>query len=160
MWFDKRDNAKGHENYPGVLEALQDALAQLNGAWVMEATIARNSGTQTFYMLAADREVSWEEIELEDGLSVICAMRYGEEGAEDEDECDVAVVFQNDEGENHEKELELITTMLYALVEEKAFPNARMALYVRDLLRVDDVQKYLADSNYPAYIRSRAYQMS
>lgn len=158
MWTDKNKNAKGHDLYPETVDALQNALVNLNGEWVIEVTIA-SEHAETFYLMAANQEKDWDDVDWKDGVSVMCVIRYGDVGAEKEDAYEMMVTFQTDEGENHKKELEIIVAMLYAWVEEKSFPNARMAVNVQDLLKVDDVQDYLAESNFPAYIRSRTYQL-
>lgn len=157
MWTDENKNAKGHDLYPETVDALQNLLANVNGEWVVEVTVASETA-ETFYLMASNQERDWDDVDWEEGVSVMCVIRYGDAGAEKETAYEMMVTFQTDDGEDHEKELELIATMLYAWVEEKSFPNARMAVNVQELLRIDDVQEYLADSNFPAYIRSRTYR--
>lgn len=157
MWRDRDKNARGHASYPETVDAIENLLANLNGGWVVEATIASGNTNEIFYLMAADKEVDWDDVDWEEGISVMCVMRYGDEGAEKETAYEVMATFQTDDGEDHQKELEIITAMLRAWVEEEAFPNARMAVNIQDLLKVKCLQGYLAESNYPAYIKSRTY---
>lgn len=158
MWTDKNKNAKGHDLYPETVDALQNMLVNLNGEWVVEVTIASETA-EAFYLMAANQEKDWDDVDWGEGVSVMCVIRYSGEEEEREAAYEMTVTFQTDEGEDHEKELEIIAAMLYTWVEEKSFPNARMAVNVQDLLKVDDVQDYLKESNFPAYIRSRTYRL-
>jgi len=156
MWMDKANYERGHEIYHETMNALCNALANINGKWVLEAAVTVED-SDMFYLMAADHAMDWYEVEWQGGLSVTCAVRYGSGSEEKEIVCEMMATFQTDEGEDHKKELELLIAMLKAWVEEKVFPNARMAVNVRELLGVEDIQDILAELNFPAYVRSSSY---
>lgn len=158
MWKDEKKNAKGHSLYPETIDAIENLLANLHGDWVAEIAVASGGTNEIFYLMAADREVNWDDVDWGEGISVICVMRYGSEGDEKESAYEMMATFQMDGREDYQKELEIITAMLRAWVEEKAFLNARMAVNIQDLLRIKGLHDYLVDSNYPAYICSRQYR--
>lgn len=155
MWIDEKDSTRGHDLYPETMDAIKNALANLSGDWTADITIATD-GTGTFELMAADHEKDREDIVWENGLAVVCVMRYGRAKAEKEMICEVMVTFQTDEGEDHKKELELIVAILYAWVEEEAFANARMAVNVESLLGTEDIHDELKEVR--AFIRSSNYR--
>lgn len=157
LWTDAKV-AENHEKYPITVEAIENTLANENRDFTANVTIATEAGKE-FCLLSSNREKESDEIKWKGGLDVICVIRYGESGHEQEEVYDVEATFWTPDGEDHEKELEMIVATLYAWVEEKVFPNARMAVNVRNLLRVKDVQGYLEETNFPAYIRSRDFMI-
>lgn len=156
MWIDQEENTRGHDLYPETVDAIENLLANLNGSWAVEVTVASDGTNEVFYFMAADHKVDWDEVDWGKGISVMCAMLYGDEGAEKEATFEVMATFQTDASEDYQKELEIITAMLHAWVEEKVFPNARMAVNIQDLLKVRELHDHLV--NYPAYVWAREYR--
>ncbi len=157
MWIN-RETAKGHEVYLGTIEGANNILANLTGEWTLEVAVVMDD-TETLYMMASNREKEWDEVKWEKGLSVMCVMRYNEEKVEKEVTLEMMVTLQTDEGENFEKEMEILVAMLRAWVEEKVFPNARMAVNARELLGIKEIQKSLVEINLPAFIWSKGYHL-
>lgn len=156
MWTDEKI-ATNNDIYVETVSALNNVLANVTGDWVADVTVMADDN-QTFYLLAASRCVAPDQIDWKNGLDVMCVMRYDGEDGEKEDAYNVMATFQTAEGEDHVKEMEMIRAILYAWVEEKAFPNARMAVNVQSLLKVKDIQDYLKKTNFPGYIRSSNYR--
>lgn len=157
MWTNERI-ATNHETYVETAEALENVLANASGNWVADLTVATDDGEE-FYLMASDRSKRSESVDWKEGLSVIFVMRYDGEDGEKEEVYEMSATFQTAEGEDHVKEMEMIRAALNAWVEEKVFPNARMAINVRNLLGVEDVQDYLESTYFPGYIRAHDYQI-
>lgn len=152
VWMDKT-NADVHNEFPRAARAVNDTLIGIAGDWEADVVIATDDD-ELFYARAASCQKDLDKVKWSDGLKVICVMRYGKGKTEKEVVFEVMATFQTPQGEDHERELELIVAVLRAWVEEKAFPYARMAISVRDLLEVSDVHDYLEKMNFPAFIRS------
>ncbi len=102
MWKDEKKNAKGHSLYPETIDAIENLLANLHGDWVAEIAVASGGTNEIFYLMAADREVNWDDVDWGEGISVICVMRYGSEGDEKESAYEMMATFQMDgTGDNY-----------------------------------------------------------
>lgn len=154
MYVDKA-NSRGAKVYPETTRTVDNALMGVVGDWEAEVIVATDRD-EVFYARMADSQKDLSRVNWKDGLKVVCAMRHGEGKKEREVIYEVMATFQTSEGEDHVRELDLIFAVLYAWVQEKAFPNARMAVNVQELLRVNDIHDYLEEINFPAFVKQRA----
>lgn len=149
-------NSGGDRKYSKTARAVSDTLIGIVGDWEAEVVIATEED-EAFYMRMSNYQKDLNQVKWKDGLKVVYVMRYGDGKKEREIIYEVMATFQVSEEEDHVRELDLILAVLRAWVQEKAFPNARMAINVRGLLGVNDIHDYLEEIHFPAFIRDPSH---